>query len=527
MAESSQSEEVGNERRFAESVNPEDTPSAEVPSSAMEGVPLLATEGIPLTTLAEAASLPLPDTDDDSDSPPDSVRVSESEQCGFEGIYGLQECADMVSAHSSIFAPSIFAPSIVASPTEAVPAPTFSVSALIPSGQGEIMVYMRRSFEDRDLRPFAAQAESIHAYIKDLMACEGLAPHGVREYFVDDRVGGTRPIVKRPRLSALFEAVAGLEGAHIVVYDITRLARNAVSGVEVRDALAASRATLHLSRSRTSARGSSELARIFSDPLPPPQTSPRVRSAYKRQPGWDPRKSFGWYFPGAGKAPIEVPEEQIILKYLKAKFENGDLVADIVRDMQAKFGNRRCRRYTAISETTVADDECASAPWTTSEITFLTKKHKWVWGRTSAEGAPKFPTRKELEVEARAQARLGVKLETFLAQRRRTYYDGVRINRAMLKLYFPEAIPDWKQTALAVCREEAISERCSIDSVCAALNARALRPGGKSWPRQTAWRFFKEALSAFEADRQASRAAASLAPVVHTTATAVAPIIES
>ena len=121
--------------------------------------------------------------------------------------------------------------------------------------------------------------------------------------------------------------------------------------------------------------------------------------------------------------------------------------------------------------------------WTGTEITFLAKKHKWKWGGGL--------TIKDLEKEAEFAKREGKDLETFLKEKKGTRYDGIKINRAMLKKYFIEAQPKWKAIAIERVRVWIRQEKHSVDDIANMLKDEVSRPGKEGWPRQTVWRLIK------------------------------------
>lgn len=364
------------------------------------------------------------------------------------------------------------------------------------TGRGVVFAYLRHSFEDRTSRSILSQEETINAYIKECMIPNDTAPFGVRKYFIDTKVGGSRSISHRPGLKDLFDQLAAHseDRPHLVTYDLSRLAKNARAGTEIRDALIQHGVTLHLAKSRTVLGGKIALAKAFADPIEHrPRTPPRARDLYKCQPEWDPRKSYGWYFPGAGKAPVEVPDEQAALRLMKGLYEGGFRVANIAKELQSQFGNKRHRKFTSPPSL-----DSGGSPWTGHEVAFLAKKHKWVWGVRPPDHAPPQETfgRSDLEAAARNAIAGGQTLERFLKTNKGKYYDGVKINRAMLRHYFTTEMPKWRQEAFEICRQRMRSKGCSTDVIRDLLNERVQRPDGKPWSRQTAWRLLKEAQSA-------------------------------
>lgn len=390
------------------------------------------------------------------------------------------------------------------------------------SGLGHVFAYVRHSCEDRATRRIPTQIEAISSYVRECMVAEGLAPFGVREYFIETGIGGGRSVAARPQMRKMFDQMASLATAtpniHLVIYDVSRLARTPKAGREISEGLLAHKASLHIARTRALYPYPDGIMRLFLASRHRPLSPAPPRNVYKCQPEWDPRKSYGWYFPGPGRAPIEVPEEQVVLKYIKCRYEEGARVADIARDVQTRFGDKSHRRFLAPP----SDEPISKSPWTGLEVTFLANKHRWVWGGKAVAFAPapdhhpppdqvaggtdepsNFKTRAVLDEDARAASRSGETLESFLARNRGNYYDGVKINRAMLKRYFTDAMPEWKRVAGEVCRERARLKGCTTDVICALLNERAPRPNGNPWPRQTAWRMLKEAQAAIEAESAA------------------------
>jgi len=363
------------------------------------------------------------------------------------------------------------------------------------TGRGRVLAYLRRSSEDGRGRPLEAQREAIWSYVEDCMAREALPGEvdGVRRFFDDNGFSGTCGIAERPGLRALLEELASLPRAHVVVFDATRLARSVGVGNAIKEQITLLGATLHLAHQRAKI-GNPMMAMLFGLQLEMAAQErqsgiARTKSAFRAHLGWDPRKSFGWHFEGAGKEPTKIDEEQKILAEMRVLYEGDALsVSEIARALQTKHGSRRQRSYRESSPT----EDSRLVEWSGADVAFLAGKHHWLWGKDSPRAA-ELLRRKDLEAQTQEAVARGESLDDFLRARRSAVVDGVRINRAMLKRYFIDALPAWKRSALEKCVTWVSEQSYSIDDICIMLNEMAPRPGGKQWPRQTVWRMCKDA----------------------------------
>jgi DNA invertase Pin-like site-specific DNA recombinase len=360
------------------------------------------------------------------------------------------------------------------------------------SGRGVIFAYVRRSAEDRSQRPLAAQIEIIDKYVKDCLSHLGGA---VRIYFGDNGVSGSTAPEKRDGMTALFTALhsvieeIGHSSAHVVVYDASRLARSINIGSQVKNMLERIGATLHLAQNRMLVEGANaELFFGLNLQLAASErtaTISRVRASLRNRPDWDPRKSLGWKFDGAGTVPVELPEEQQILTYIRKMFEvDGKKVAEIAKIVQTEFGPRRRRR----------PGDLGKNDWTSTEISFLSRKHKWVWG-----GGPSIASL-EAELDTMPSEEIKGSVEHIFHQKQGQYYDGVKINRAMLRhLIGVDGIQEWRFAAIKLAQQLLKQEKHSNDDIVNMLNENTPRPGlmpgdpPRGWPRQTGWRVIQDA----------------------------------
>lgn len=376
------------------------------------------------------------------------------------------------------------------------------------SGEGKVFAYMRRSAEDRRGRPLHAQEETIRAYVRECLEYKLLPSdvNGVREFFMDNGISGTTAPQDRPGMSKLIAAIQSIPRSHVVIYDPTRLARSVDVGTEIRRIFERAGATLHVAQSRMTVEGANQemMFGINLHMAAAERTAviTRIRTAFKHHPDWDPRRSFGWKFTGRGEAPIPIPEEQETLAFIKELYQSKELLStlEIAKRVQERTGGRRWRCKDADE---VAQRNGTLAKWTGSEILFLARKHKWKWGgdALASTGAKVF-TREDLKAEAEREIANGGDLETFLKAKAGYMCDGVKLNRAMLKNYFPEALPAWKREAITHAIPWVRSEKHSIDDIAALLNQEVPLPGGKRWPRQSAWRIYKLASECNEAEQR-------------------------
>jgi DNA invertase Pin-like site-specific DNA recombinase len=368
------------------------------------------------------------------------------------------------------------------------------------TGKGGILAYVRRSAEDRSGRPLHAQFETISHYVRDNLSltmrgssgmsdvqCDDYVSNGIRKFFVDNGISGATHPSKRPGMSALLVEMETIMSTppyipiHIIVYDATRLARSIDVGSQLKASFEKHGATLHLAQPRMVVEGAN--AELFYGLIlqlaasERTATISRVKTSFKHNPDWDPRRSLGWKFDGSGTKPVAIPEEQELLSRIRAMFEGEGLkVCEIAAKIQAETGGRRCRRVGAADTETIC--------WTGPEISFLAKKHGWKWGGGK--------TLADLENEIDAAVAKGTNSEEFLIANRNTFYDGVKINRAMLRKFYPETLPEWKAKAHHLMQTWIRQDKFSVDDLSNMLNENVTRPDGKGWARQTAWRIMKE-----------------------------------
>jgi DNA invertase Pin-like site-specific DNA recombinase len=358
------------------------------------------------------------------------------------------------------------------------------------SGVGGVFGYLRRSAEDRSGRPLYAQTEAIRAYVeKDKI---GGGDGTVREFFADNGVSGTAGISLRPGLKSMVEAIDKLlddpshrGSVHVVVYDATRLARSPDVGSAIKKTLEERGVSLHLAASGMLVSGSSSEL-LFGVGLQMASseraaTISRIRNAFKYKEGeWDPRGSYGWKFNGAGTRPTPIPEEQEIIREAREMYENqGMPVAAIAKALQEKHGNRRRRDKDAPADATVA--------WIGNDVLKIARDGRWK--------SPTSITPKELGIAVEAARANGKNMEDFLEANGGKTVDGVKMTRGMLRIYFPEHLPDWRRKALRLTRAWVRNDRHSIDDIAAMLTDQAPRPKneGGVWARQTTWDMVQQA----------------------------------
>jgi DNA invertase Pin-like site-specific DNA recombinase len=431
---------------------------------------------------------------------------------------------------------------------------TAFVESRTGSGVGGILAYIRRSAEDRSGRPLRAQVESISSYVVECLvpsltgkeanvyaAASALSEKKefVREYFTDNGVSGTTEPSKRDgmrRMLQLMNIIIKEEKTpvHIVAYDATRLARSISIGSTLKSSFEAAGVTLHLSQTRMKIEGASadlvfglNLQIASSERT---STINRIRNSFAHNPDWDPRKSFGWRFDGAGTTPVPLEDEQAILREMQDAYEvKGESAYDIASALQAKYGGRRWRRGHDGDAADVDDGDAADADdgdvgaaerhhrsveggsdlakWTSSQIIFLAKKHGWKWGRKGGK------TMDDLDQEAFVAAHeRGERMSEFLRSRRGTLYDGIKLTKGMVRHIFPnESMPPYRAEAFRLVSVWLKQEKHSIDDMAAMLNDSkdAQRPDGKQWPRQTTWRIVREAQHAQLLEKKHASAAAN------------------
>ena len=363
------------------------------------------------------------------------------------------------------------------------------------SNEGAIFAYVRRSAEDRSIRPLTTQIEVIEKYAQEMFKTEEASTTPIiTKYFGDNGVSGAIAPEKRDGLRALFEALDEAShkpcpnGIHIIVYDASRIARNASVGTLIKDRIDRCGGVLHLAQNKMAVTTSTadlffglNLQMAASERA---ATISRIRTTLQTKKDWDPRKSFGWQFKGAGIKSDELPEEQVILTEIKNLYEKeGKNIADITKEIQTKFGNRRCRQTKTQNENEVQ--------WTQTDISFLSKKHNWVWGQEN--------TLKVLEKKCIDFSREGKNTEEVFKILKGQYFDGSKVNRPVIRRFMGGAqLPEWKQCAINTVSTLIKNERFSNDDIVDVLNEKhkrpPLQPGGEEriWPRQTGWRFIKE-----------------------------------
>ena len=363
------------------------------------------------------------------------------------------------------------------------------------SGLGCVVAYLRRSSEDRTGRPLVAQIETIKQYVQDTLAYSLARTRKssetfedaidrianvecVREYFMDNGISGTTPPENRPGLSGALKLLISLRScgnpAHLVVYDATRLARSVAVGSIIKEKFLEQQGiNLHLAQSRLLVEGRNADS-IFNLGLQMASyertsTITRLKSTFKYKKDWDPRKSFGWRFNGAGVTPTVVESEQVILGKLKAMYEEpgAKSATEIAKQIQSETGPRERR-----------DGGEGTVDWTGTDVKFLARKHSWVWGGEN--------TIEDLRRDVSNCIRSGGNSEEFLKDNAGKKYNGAKLGKAAIRNYFPELQPEWKRQSLELVRVWIKQEKYSIDDISEMLQKAVNRPGG--WPRQSTWR---------------------------------------
>lgn len=372
-----------------------------------------------------------------------------------------------------------------------------SESFPLGTGEGPVFAYVRRSAEDRSGRPLHAQIETINSYVA---GCDCIVPRGsgIRKLYVDNGISGATPPDRRPGMSALIADLTAYtrqnlhSQTHVVIYDATRLARATDVGTALKSTFDRLGATLHLAQSRMVVRG--ETAELFFGlnlqmaASERTATINRVKSSFYHNPSWDPRRSYGWRFMGAGRPPEPVPEEQAVLAEIEQMYTvDGLSVSEIARVVSEKHGPRRVRREgvaAAAADDLMTATNPTTTPWSTTDISFLARKKGWKWSGGNSIS--------DIEAEIFAAREEGTTLDEFLERHRGMMVDGVKINRAMLKRYFLSEMPEWRMRAFAMMEKWCRDPKYSIDDLANLLTEEVPRPDGRGWARQTTWRIMKE-----------------------------------
>lgn len=392
-------------------------------------------------------------------------------------------------------------------------ATTVAGATTTTSSRSTVFGYLRRSAEDRRGRPLETQRDTILRYVADFItprAPRGTAD-GVREFFIDNGVSGTTDPASRPGMSKLIETVRSTPRAHVVVYDATRVARAVEAGIEFKRILDHAGASLHLAQSRAVVEGSNEemmfvinLQMAASERV---AAITRIRSAFRSHPNWDPRR-FGIKFAGAGTTPQIDVEETALIEEMKNLYESkGEKTwtpSEIAKYMQIRTGGHRYRKIRVDHAASAAagklihqppPEDKQIVPWTAGDVIRIATQNKWVWGggKTKAD--------LEREIEEARRTNDDVCVESFFAAHKGELYDGVRINRAMLKRYFTDEMVPWRRRALELVCAWSKNDRNSIDDIAAMLQKEIPR----AWTRQTVWRLTKQAREIIERENAAAR----------------------
>ena len=356
-----------------------------------------------------------------------------------------------------------------------------------------------------------AQIETIQEYVRECSKRHFGGNREIRFYAGDNGVSGSLDPERRDGLRTLLAEITRVldsedlsresekikGGIHVVAYDATRLARSVSVGTLLKERFEKMGVTLHLAQPRMLVEGANadlffglNLQLAANERV---ATIKRVKNSFEHRPDWDPRKSYGWKFEGAGKPPVKLSEEQATLEKIEKMFVvDGLRVCEISKTVQQETGGRRVRRLGA--------EDHEMVPWTSTEISFLCKLHKWVWG-----GGNTFVDLEKI-TDSEKDADETLTMEDFLERHRGEIFNGVKINRAMLKRYFPDSRPPWITKAIERLRVWIRSEKYSVDDLVDLLNDQVPRGDSaksKTWPRQTAWRLVRETESLEKKERMA------------------------
>lgn len=372
----------------------------------------------------------------------------------------------------------------------------------VGSGEGGIFAYVRRSSEDRKGRPLKTQFETITDYVtkysRDITDREKSL--GIRKFYIDNGISGSTRYVLRHGLSELLNDMdaysksligkdrIGEGKIHFIVYDVSRLARDASVGSEIKALIENQHGgVIHLASqglcikdSTTDMLFNMSLSAAASERT---ATMLRVRTAFRHNSHWDPRKSFGWKYEGSGQTPTELEDEQEILKEIHELYsKQGLTLSEIVQIISAKYGPRRWRGIHDLDSS--KEDPPKTIAWSTPDISFLARKHGWRWGGPF--------THLDLEEHIYFSKRREETFEEFLKKYKGVLCDGVKITKVVLSPYYMTTLPKWKALAHAKVKQWIQKDDKSVDNVVDLLNEQVPRPDGFGWTRQTTWRIMKK-----------------------------------
>lgn len=418
--------------------------------------------------------------------------MTHSHQVHRRGVSGVNAFADTTA--SRFGAEPAYTPPAPTTTEDPVVTPGYQVE----SGNGSVVGYVRRSAEDRRGRPLVTQMETIRRYVQEVLVPR--APpgtvDGVRAFYIDNGISGTTEPSLRPGMSRLLQDIKGLVRPHVVVYDATRVARAVETGIEFKRLLDCSGASLHLAQSRAVVEGSNQ-EMLFTINLQLAASErvaaiTRIRSAFAQHPQWDPRR-YGLQFSGAGSTAVDDPVACEVITQIRTWYETeGVSPTEIAKRLQIQTGGHPYRKIevdhdaSVASHTLVHKKNSRLIPWSTADVLRIIRYHKFQW-----KGERTLQTLKSEIAEAQSR---GESISTFFASHRGLSYDGVRINRAMLrKQGFSEDMLPWKRRAFELTCAWVRSERYSVDDIAAMLNREVPRPGSTGWTRQTTWRLIAQA----------------------------------
>ncbi len=386
-----------------------------------------------------------------------------------------------------------------------------------------MFAYIRRSQEDRTGCGMDHQIGVIKGYCETAPAIlNASATRGkINRFFADNGVSGAKDYEKRPGLSALVRALeekntAG-ESTHLVVYDVSRVARNKEVADRLMAKLKAVCCTLHFANDRRVAEGSmgsmiTHLGLIMSE-NEREQTIKRVKTAMKHR-DWDPRRSFGYREPdGPGGKPEPIPEELAVLEEIRAMYEDapGLRVKDIAVRVQERHGSRRCRSRAA---RTAPSEPVA---WRGTDVAFLASKYGWKWGGAEGSAAGReCLTAAQLRAAAAQAVAQGETAAMFLKRHHKVMCDGIAVNKGMLRPYFPqELLSEYDWNVLRNVAHWIASGVKSNEQIIDELNDKGLvkkkKSGEAGWARQTVWRLTQRAQKYNEFQAEVARARAAQA----------------
>ncbi len=382
------------------------------------------------------------------------------------------------------------------------------------SGDGGVFAYVRKSAEDRSNKPLDVQVKTINDYVREYHKKLGcFRPTKVRCYYGDNGVSGSAEVSNRPGLQKMFNDINDLiltpkaPTVHVVVYDVTRLARSAAVGSAIKEELGKKGVTLHLAQQRMVVEGSMEDL-IFGIGLHMAEsernaTIMRVKQAFKHKDDWDPRKSYGWKFNGKGQTPEVIEEEQNVLQKIKELYEGGMLIKEITEELR-KMGKRRCRKL---------GEEDKLVDWNGTDVAFIIKKNKFKWPGTKfsdlrvlikdfLDKQEEEDHENENEGESSSQPEKNM-LDIFQKIHKGLIVDGTKINKPLLRKVFVDERNMGEAQAHKRIKIWAKQGR-SNDDIVNLLNSELPRANGKQWARQTVWRRIKQVEDEIEFERKVS-----------------------